>query len=139
VQGVRLTFAKRASERTMAPCAMATVVPPRTLPSSTPQRGNGDTRTSRRKPNSRSQITDTADCTEVYSMFSAITAGKMNWRYVYGHDEPHLAVHLTAEVRVESDAHDQHPQERAADAADELPSVTDRPLHLAKPDGADRR
>ena len=40
----------------------------------------GETSTSRRKPNSRSQITDTADCTEVYMMLSAITAGKMNCR-----------------------------------------------------------
>ena len=41
-------------------------------------RDSGDTRISRRKPNSRSQMVDTADCTEVYMMLSAITAGKMN-------------------------------------------------------------
>ena len=40
----------------------------------------GETSTSRRKPNSRSQITETADWTEVYMMLSATTAGKMNCR-----------------------------------------------------------
>ena len=59
---------------------MATVVPPRILPSRMVKRGSGDTRISRRKPNSRSQMVDTADCTEVYMMLSAITAGKMNCR-----------------------------------------------------------
>ena len=55
------------------------VVPPKILPSSAAQRGSGDTSTSRRKPNSRSQITDTADCTEVYMMLRTTIAGKMNW------------------------------------------------------------
>ena len=58
----------------------ATVAPPSTLPSRIVQRGSGETSTSRRKPNWRSQITDTADCTDVYMMLSAITAGKMNCR-----------------------------------------------------------
>ncbi len=69
-----------ASTSTRQPWNNATVAPPSTLPSRMVARGSGDTSTSRRKPNWRSQITDTADCTEVYMMFSAITAGKMNCR-----------------------------------------------------------
>ena len=57
---------------------MATVVPPRILPNRIAARGIGETSTSRRKPNSRSQMTETADCTEVYMMLSAITAGNRN-------------------------------------------------------------
>ncbi len=78
--GVSVTSAKRASASTSEPWNIATVVPPRILPSRMVARGKGDTRISRRKPNSRSQIVDTADCTEVYMMLSMITAGKMNCR-----------------------------------------------------------
>ena len=63
--GMSVISAKRASASTSEPWNMATVVPPRIFPSSTVARGSGDTRISRRKPNSRSQIVDTADCTEV--------------------------------------------------------------------------
>jgi hypothetical protein len=54
------------------------------LPSRIELRDIGDTKISRRNPNSRSQITDTADCTEVYIMLSMTTAGKRNWIYVNG-------------------------------------------------------
>src|SRR5262249_32859389 len=35
----------------------------------------------------------------------------------------------------EPDAHDQHPEQRPADAADQLSAVADGALHLAQPDG----
>src|SRR3569833_2112949 len=78
------TSAKRARISTRQPCRTATVVPPSTLPSSTVVRDSGETSTSRKKPNSRSQITEIADCTEVYITLSVTTAGKMNCRYVKG-------------------------------------------------------
>ena len=58
----------------------ATVAPPSTLPSRISQRGMGDTSTSRRNPNSRSQITDTANWIEVYMMLRTMTAGNRNCR-----------------------------------------------------------
>ncbi len=61
----RLTSAKRASASTNDPCTIATVAPPKTLPKRIKARGIGETRISRRKPNSRSQITETADWTDV--------------------------------------------------------------------------
>ncbi len=54
------------------------------LPDSAAPRDIGDTCGSRRKPNSRSQITETADCAGVYLMFGATTAGKMHCRQVNG-------------------------------------------------------
>jgi len=78
--GVSVTSAKRASTSTRQPWNSATVAPPKTLPCRMVVRDSGDTKISRRNPNSRSQIVDTADCTEVYMMLSTMTAGKMNCR-----------------------------------------------------------
>src|SRR5262249_21955586 len=50
-----------------------------------------------------------------------------------GHDEVDRAVDLAAEIGVEPDAQDQHPQDRAADAADELAAIAEGALHLAQP------
>ena len=54
-----------------------------------------------------------------------------------GHHEAHLAVDLAAEIRVEADAHDQHIEQRAHHAADQLAAVADGALHLAQPDGVE--
>ena len=54
-----------------------------------------------------------------------------------GHDEADLAVDLAAEIGIEADPHDEHPEQRPADAADELAAVADGALHLAQPDGVD--
>ncbi|MCY1552651.1 hypothetical protein D9M68_890580 [compost metagenome] len=66
--------------RTKKPCTVATVLPPRILPSKIAHLGSGETKTARRKPNSRSQIIDTANRIEVYMMLSTITAGNRNCR-----------------------------------------------------------
>ena len=48
-----------------------------------------------------------------------------------------LAVDLAAEIGVEADAEDQHPEDRPADAADELAAVAQRALHLAQPEAVE--
>src|SRR5690348_5691541 len=50
------------------------------------------------------------------------------------HDEADFAVDLAAEIGIEADAHDQHPQQWPANPADKLAAVAYRTLHLAEPD-----
>src|SRR5699024_8740573 len=51
------------------------------------------------------------------------------------HHEAHFSVNFPPEVRIQADAHDEHPQQRAADAADELAAVPHCAFHFAEPDG----
>src|SRR5262249_647360 len=51
-----------------------------------------------------------------------------------GNDEPGFAVDLAAEVRIEADAEQDHPQDRPAESADQLPAIAQRALHLTQPD-----
>ena len=57
---------------------MAAVAPPRIFPTATAQRGTGATRTSFRKPNSRSQMMEMPETIEVNSTLMPMMPGYMN-------------------------------------------------------------
>ena len=59
----------------MTDCIMATVAPPRILPTATAQRGTGATSTSFKKPNSRSQMIDMAENIDVNSTLMPMMPG----------------------------------------------------------------
>ena len=72
------TSGARASR--IADCTVATVAPPRILPAATAQRGAGETSTSFKKPNSRSQMIDMAEKIDVNRTLMPMMPGYMKRR-----------------------------------------------------------
>ena len=79
VSTLSLTPTNGASTRRMRPWIMAWVVPPKALPIATDERSMGATRTSFRKPNSRSHTIDIAPKMAVKRIAMPMMPGYMNW------------------------------------------------------------
>ena len=74
---VTCTPTKGARSSMIVPWIVATVAPPSALPITIDQRETGATKTSFKKPNSRSQTIDMAENTEVKSTVMQMMPGKM--------------------------------------------------------------
>jgi len=79
VRKLSLTPTNGASTSRIRPWIMACVVPPSALPIATADRSIGATRTSLRKPNSRSQTIDIAPKIAVKRIAIPMMPGYMNW------------------------------------------------------------
>jgi len=83
------------------PWNIACVVPPSALPIATAERSMGATRTSFKKPNSRSQTMDIAPKMEVKRIAIPMMPGYMNWMYDSPPAVPKLALPLRDELKPE--------------------------------------
>jgi len=79
VRKLSLTPIRGARTRRIRPWIIACVVPPSALPMATAQRSMGATRTSLRKPNSRSQTIDMAPKMALKRIDMPMMPGYMNW------------------------------------------------------------